>query len=462
MIQIYNSLTRGKTPLKPRTPGKIGIYVCGITAYDYCHLGHARMLIVFDIVTRYLRSQNYQVTYVRNITDIDDKIIQRAAEQNINWQDLVTKFVEAAHEDEKKLHILPPDIEPFATQHIAEMQNIIDKLLQKNIAYIGNNGDVYFKVAQFPEYGKLSKQDIHSLKAGARVNIENEKENPLDFVLWKQAKPGEPFWSSPWGNGRPGWHIECSAMSGKYLGESFDIHGGGFDLQFPHHENEIAQSECANDCELASIWMHNGFVRVNEEKMSKSLGNFLTIRDLLKTHHPEALRFIVATSHYRSPLDFSEDLLTQAANSLQRFYQALRGLTLEKATEAQNTVFEKDFHEAMADDFNTPQALAVLFDLANEINRLKLSDTIYAASLGLLLIRLGQILGMLFESPEHFFHTGTATDSISAEKIEALIQERQQARQNKDWARADAIRDELLAHHIALEDLATETVWRRV
>lgn len=460
MLHIFNSLTRQKEIFKPMKPNHIGLYVCGITVYDYCHIGHARMFITFDMVTRYLRSQGYQVNYVRNITDIDDKIIKRAEEQGIEWHELTEKFIQAMYEDEKALHVLHPDIEPKATDHIPEMVAHIQLLIDKGFAYVASNGDVYFHVEKFKEYGKLSHQDIEGLRSGARIEISEAKQDPLDFVLWKLAKPNKPFWPSPWGNGRPGWHIECSAMSSKYLGKTFDIHGGGFDLQFPHHENEIAQSECAYGCTFVNLWMHNGFVQINEEKMSKSLNNFFTVREVLQKYHPEAIRYFMVASHYRSPVNYSEESLQNANAALQRFYQTLRDLNLNASIqELKDSSYEKAFVEAMNDDFNTPIALSVLFDLATEINKLKLVDLSSAQTHGALLVRLAHILGILFEEPILFLQGDQ--DEAFAKKIDALIQDRENARKSKNWARADEIRKELKDLNIILEDGASETVWRR-
>ncbi|MBP8024747.1 MAG: cysteine--tRNA ligase, partial [Chromatiaceae bacterium] len=367
MLQIHNSLTRHKADFVPLEPGKVRLYVCGMTVYDLCHLGHARVMVVFDVVYRYLQHLGYEVTYVRNITDIDDKIITRANERGEAFADLTARFIQAMHEDAAALGVLPPSAEPRATAHIAEILAMIQTLIAKGHAYAADNGDVYYAVASFPGYGRLSGKDPAELRAGSRVEPDEAKRDPLDFALWKAAKLGEPAWESPWGPGRPGWHIECSAMSTCCLGNHFDIHGGGADLQFPHHENEIAQSEGATGEPFVNIWMHNGFVRVNEEKMSKSLGNFFTVREILARYRPEEVRYFILTSHYRSPLNYDEEHLEQARGALTRFYTALRGLPI--AAPVGGEALRARFAAAMDDDFNTPEALAALFDLAREINR---------------------------------------------------------------------------------------------
>lgn len=456
MLQIYNSLTRRKAPFQPLEPGTVSMYVCGITVYDYCHLGHARFLVVFDIVARYLRHLGYRVKYVRNITDIDDKIIRRAGENGEPIEHLTGRFIEAMHEDERALGVLPADEEPRATAHVEQMLALIQTLVDKDHAYQADNGDVCYRVASFPDYGKLANKNLDDLRAGARVEINEGKRDPLDFVLWKRAKPGEPSWPSPWGDGRPGWHIECSAMSTCCLGEQFDIHGGGMDLQFPHHENEIAQSRGAGHA-FANIWMHNGFIQVDEEKMSKSLGNFFTIRQVLEHFQPEVVRYFLLASHYRSPLNYSQENLENARASLSRLYTALRGLAEAEAA-ATPSEFAGRFHQAMADDFNTPEALAALFDLAREINRQRDSAPQEAAQLGAELRQLGGLLGVLEQSPEAFLQAGS---SLSDGEIQALIEERATARRHRDFARADQIRDELAAAGILLEDAAGNTTWRR-
>lgn len=457
MLTIYNSLTRKKEPFRPITPGKVRMYVCGMTVYDYCHLGHARVMVVFDCIVRYLRWRGFDVTYVRNITDIDDKIIRRANELGIPIQQLTAKFIQAMHEDERALGCLPPDLEPKATQSIPQIIAMIQTLLDRGYAYLGDNGDVYYAVSKFQAYGKLSGKNLEELRAGARVEIAEAKHDPLDFVLWKRAKPGEPAWDSPWGPGRPGWHIECSAMSTSCLGAHFDIHGGGADLQFPHHENEIAQSEGATGKPFVNYWLHVGFVRIDQEKMSKSLGNVFTIRELLKTYPGEVLRFFILTSHYRSPLDYSEESLAQARAGLVRFYTALRGLPEASEGEA-GEGFRQRFIDAMDDDFNTPEALAVLFDLTKEINRLKSEFPKQAAEFGATLKTLAGVLGLLQETPEAFLKGKT---ELSADEIERLIEQRNQARKAKDWATADRIRAQLGTHGIVLEDTPKGTLWRR-
>ena len=431
------------------------MYVCGMTVYDYCHIGHARVMVVFDTVARYLRHSGYQLTYVRNVTDIDDKIIQRANDNGESFAALTERFIDAMHEDERALSVLPPDIEPKATQSIADIIGMISTLIAKDFAYVGSNGDVFYAVNRFSGYGKLSGKNIDDLNAGERVDVDNAKRDPLDFVLWKMAKPGEPYWESPWGNGRPGWHIECSAMSTCCLGNHFDIHGGGMDLQFPHHENEIAQSEGATGETFVNYWMHNGFVRVNEEKMSKSLGNFFTVREVLKQYRPEIIRFFILSSHYRSPLNYSDEQLDEAGVALTRLYTALRGVAIvDTAIDAD---FRQRFEQAMDDDFNTPVALAVLFDLARELNKAD-DKTVLAATLK----QLAAILGLLQDNPEDFLKGGAGQGGLGEAEIEQLIQARKAAKANKDWAQADAIRDQLKAQGIVLEDVAGgNTIWRR-
>jgi len=455
MLKIYNTLTRSKQEFIPRQPGKVGMYVCGMTVYDYCHIGHARVMVVFDTVARYLRHSGYELTYVRNVTDIDDKIIQRANDNGEEFTALTERFITAMHEDEQALAVLPPDIEPRATRSIASIINMIQKLLEREYAYIGSNGDVFYAVNRFQGYGKLSGKNIEDLNAGERVDVDNAKRDPLDFVLWKMAKPGEPYWDSPWGQGRPGWHIECSAMSTCCLGNHFDIHGGGMDLQFPHHENEIAQSEGATGEPFVNYWMHNGFVRVNEEKMSKSLGNFFTVREVLKQYRPEVIRFFILSSHYRSPLNYSDEHLDEAGVALTRLYTALRGVEIVDA-DIDND-FKQRFEQAMDDDFNTPVALAVLFDLARELNKAE-DKSMLAATLK----RLAAILGLLQDDPESFLKGGAGQGGLAEADIEQMIEARKTAKANKDWAQADSIRDQLKAQGIVLEDVAGgHTIWRR-
>ena len=454
MLHIYNSLTRKKEEFKPLSPGKIGLYVCGITVYDQCHLGHARSMVAFDVIVRYLRSIGYDVNYVRNITDIDDKIIIRANERSIPIDELTAKYIKAMHEDTAALGVLPPDSEPRATAHIPSIIDLIQRLIEKEVAYVSDNGDVCFEVARFKEYGKLSNKNLDELVAGSRVEITKEKRSPLDFVLWKTAKPGEPSWSSPWGDGRPGWHIECSAMAMHELGEQFDIHGGGLDLQFPHHENEIAQSEAASGKHFARYWMHAGLLQINHEKMAKSTGNFLTIAEVLQQNNPEVIRYFLLSSHYRSPLNYTEETLQLAEKGLGRLYQAIREFDLSCHDGQEiNLDWLARFNDAMDDDFNTPVALSVLFDLSREIN--KANDIKLAATLKQLAGRLGLLQG----SPVEFFKIGVNENEQS--RIEQLIAERKAARINKNWARSDEIRNQLLSEGIELEDSAEGTIWRR-
>ncbi len=462
MLEIYNSLTREKVPFVPIEPGRVRMYVCGMTVYDLCHLGHARVMVVFDVVYRYLRALGLEVTYIRNITDIDDKIIRRAEERGEPIGDLTERFITAMHEDAEALGILPPTQEPRATAHMDEILEMIETLIAKGHAYRADNGDVYYSVGSFEGYGKLSGKDPADLRAGARVEVGEAKRDPLDFALWKAAKPGEPAWASPWGPGRPGWHIECSAMSTCALGNHFDIHGGGADLQFPHHENEIAQSEGATGEPFVNLWMHNGFVRVNEEKMSKSLGNFFTVREILERYRPEEVRYFILTSHYRSPLNYDDEHLDNARGALTRFYTALRGLPGSPRPEGTDT-FRERFNAAMDDDFNTPEALAVLFDLVREINRVREDDPPRAAALGAELRALGGILGILQADPEAYLRgEGLASaGGLADAEIEGLIAERIAARKARDWSRADAIRDRLAAAGILLEDTPAGTTWRR-
>jgi cysteinyl-tRNA synthetase len=459
MLQIHNSLTRRKETFQPIEPGKVRMYVCGMTVYDYCHLGHARVMVVFDVVYRYLRALGYEVTYVRNITDIDDKIIRRAAEAGEPMAALTERFISAMHEDSEALGILPPSDEPRATAHMDEILSMVETLIEKELAYVADNGDVYYAVGRFAGYGKLSGKDPQELRAGARVDIDEAKRDPLDFVLWKSAKPGEPSWDSPWGPGRPGWHIECSAMSTCALGNHFDIHGGGADLQFPHHENEIAQSEGATGETFVNVWMHNGFVRVNEEKMSKSLGNFFTVREILQRFRPEEVRYFILTSQYRSPLNYDDEHLENARAALTRLYTALRGLPNVEPAGAES--FTERFFAAMDDDFNTPEALAVLFDLVREINRVRADDPVAAAGAAAQLRRLGGVLGILQEDPEVYLRGQASDDGLGDGEIESLIQARIAARAAKDWAEADRIRALLTDAGIVLEDGPTGTIWRR-
>jgi len=461
-LTIYNSLSRQKEPFVPIDPGVVRLYVCGMTVYDYCHLGHARVMVVFDTVVRFLRHLGYQVTYVRNITDIDDKIIKRALEKGETIGALTNRFIDAMHEDEDALGVLRPDIEPRATQSIPEMIAMIQALVDRGYAYVGSNGDVFYAVQKFAGYGLLSGKNLDDLRAGERVAVEEAKRDPLDFVLWKMAKPGEPAWDSPWGSGRPGWHIECSTMSTRYLGAHFDIHGGGMDLQFPHHENEIAQSEGATGRRFVNVWMHNGFVRVREEKMSKSLGNFFTVRDVLQGYRPETVRFFILNSHYRSPLNYSDENLDEANAALRRLYTALRGAPM--VSPKVDETYCRRFDEAMNDDFNTPEAIAVLFDLARDVNRHREIDPDEAVLLISTLRKLGGVLGLLQSEPVEFLQAaGGPVEAVgpSPELIQAKIDERLAARKTKDWAAADRIRDELKGHGVLLEDTPGGTVWRR-
>lgn len=462
MLHIYNTLTRQKELFKPLQPGKVSMYVCGMTVYDLCHIGHARMLAVFDMVARYLRFTGYEVKYVRNITDIDDKIIKRANENHEPYTALTERMINAFHQDTAAISVLPVTVEPRATEYIPHMIKLIATLIDKGYAYIGDNGDVLYAVNQFKTYGELAHQDLDKLRSGARVAVSEVKKDPLDFVLWKLAKPGEPQWDSPWGAGRPGWHIECSAMAMDCLGEQFDIHGGGFDLTFPHHQNEIAQSEAATGRKFVNIWMHNGFIQINQEKMSKSLNNFFTLRDVLNEYPAEIVRYFLLASHYRSPINYSTESLESAKAALERFYTALRGLDIHTAQidSKQKLInsYQLRFEQAMNDDFNTPEALAVLFDLVRDMNRARDENIELANQLGALLKHLAEVLGILQQTPEKFLQAGT--QAIEVEKIESLIAARNSARKNKAWAEADRVRDELLALGITLEDTASGTLWR--
>lgn len=458
-LQIYNSLTRSKQVFTPIEPGKVRMYVCGMTIYDYCHIGHARMMMSFDIVYRWLKALGYEVTYVRNITDIDDKIIRRAGENGETISSLTERFTQYMHEDTQALGILPPDHEPRATEYVQEMLELIGKLERNGLAYQSDDGDVNYSVRDFEGYGKLSGKSLDDLRAGERVDINTGKRDPLDFVLWKSAKPEEPEeakWPSKWGVGRPGWHIECSAMSSKLLGDHFDIHGGGADLQFPHHENEIAQSEGASHHPFVNYWMHNGFVRVDNEKMSKSLGNFFTIRDVLQTYDAEVLRFFIVRSHYRSPLNYSDAHLNDARSALTRLYTALKDVDVQEGPVDWKEAHAVRFAKAMNDDFNTPEAVAVLFDLANEVNRT------HSPEMARQLKALGGVLGLLERDPRQFLKGNGSIDAGEEEWIERQIQARLEARKAKDFATADRIRGELLEKGIVLEDRpGGKTEWRR-
>ncbi|MCL2899582.1 cysteine--tRNA ligase [Brenneria tiliae] len=460
MLKIFNTLSRQKEEFKPIHAGQVGMYVCGITVYDLCHIGHGRTFVAFDVVARYLRYLGYSLKYVRNVTDIDDKIIKRAAENGESCDQLTTRMIAEMHADFDALNILRPDEEPRATHHIAEIIELVEALIARRHAYVASNGDVMFSVATARGYGALSRQDLDQLQAGARVEITEVKHNPMDFVLWKKSKPGEPHWSSPWGEGRPGWHIECSAMNCKQLGEHFDIHGGGSDLMFPHHENEIAQSTSAHDGPYVNYWMHSGMVMVDREKMSKSLNNFFTVRDVLAYYDPETVRYFLMSGHYRSQLNYSEENLKQARSALERLYTALRGT--DGSVEAQGgEIFEARFREAMDDDFNTPEAYSALFDMARDINRLKTEDPHAANQLASALRKLAKVLGLLEQDPEVFLQSGAQTDDAEVREIEGLIKQRKDARQAKDWALADQARDRLNEMGIILEDGPQGTTWRR-
>ncbi|KFB89434.1 cysteine--tRNA ligase [Serratia grimesii] len=460
MLKIFNTLSRQKEEFKPIHAGKVGMYVCGVTIYDLCHIGHGRTFVAFDVVARYLRYLGYSLNYVRNVTDVDDKIIRRATENGESCDQLTTRMLAEMHADFDSLLIERPDIEPRATQHIAEIIEITQRLIDRDHAYVASNGDVMFSIDSDPQYGLLSRQDLDQLQAGARVEIDDVKRNPMDFVLWKMSKPGEPSWESPWGAGRPGWHIECSAMNGKQLGTHFDIHGGGSDLMFPHHENEIAQSSCAHDGPYVNYWMHSGMVMIDKEKMSKSLDNFFTIRDVLGYYDAETVRYFLMSGHYRSQLNYSEENLKQARTALERLYTALRG-TDANAQPAGGEVFETRFREAMDDDFNTPEAYSALFDLAREVNRLKAEDLNAANGLAAELRKLAKVLGLLQQEPELFLQSGAQADDAEVAEIEALIKQRNDARKAKDWALADAARDRLNEMNIVLEDGPQGTTWRR-
>lgn len=461
MIRIYNTLSQRKEEFRPIEPGKVRMYVCGMTVYDYCHLGHARVLVAFDVITRYLRQRGYEVHYVRNITDIDDKILRRADENGEPYHELTGRMIQAMHEDEARLGVLSPDDEPRATAYIDEIIAMIHKLISAGHAYAADNGDVYFAVDSFDGYGKLSKKKLEDLLAGARVDVQEAKRSPADFALWKAAKAGEVSWPSPWGDGRPGWHIECSAMSTSCLGDTFDIHGGGPDLLFPHHENEIAQSECATGHTFVHTWMHAGAIRVNKEKMSKSLGNFFTIREIMETYPAEVVRYFLVSSHYRSQVDYSEENLAEAGRTLTRLYHALRGIVPAKAADVPESGHDQRFAEAMDDDFNTAGAIAVLHAVANEINQHRRDgreeDAKRSAAV---LVRLGGVLGLLQQDPEAFFQADTGGE-LRAGDIEALIQARTDARKAKDFAEADRIRDHLAEKGIILDDAREGTSWRR-
>ena len=495
MLRIYNTLTRTKEELRPIEPGHVRMYVCGMTVYDYCHVGHARVLVAFDVVARYLRAIGYRVTYVRNITDIDDKIIARANENGEDFGALTRRFIEFMHEDCRALGVLDPDMEPRATAYIEPIVSMVERLIGNGAAYRGANGDVYYDVSAFPAYGALSDRRTEDLRSGARVEVDEAKDDPLDFVLWKSSKPGEPSWDSPWGPGRPGWHIECSAMSTTCLGQHFDIHGGGMDLKFPHHENEIAQSEAATGCKFVNVWMHNGFVRIDDEKMSKSLGNFFTLRSVLEHYSAETVRFFMLSSHYRSPLNYSEDHLRQADASVRRLYTALRGFDGRRVEPDEEWLAR--FRGAMDDDFNTPEAISVLFDLAHEIHRARESareseresvgksagesaggsagksvresagrsagesESVRADTLAGTLRALGGMLGLLGADADAWLRGESVGGGPDDDEIEAMIAKRTEARSRRDWTEADRLRDALATAGVVLEDGAQGTVWRR-
>jgi len=455
MLKIYNTLARDKQVFTPLQPGKVRMYVCGMTVYDYCHLGHARVMVIFDVVQRWLRASGYDVTYVRHITDIDDKIIKRAQENKESTAALTERFIHAMDEDATALGVQKPDAEPRATEYVPGMLDMISLLQSRGYAYQATDGDVNYAVRKFDGYGKLSGKSLEDLRAGERVAVDAAKQDPLDFVLWKRAKPGEPAWESPWGAGRPGWHIECSVMSGALLGKQFDIHGGGQDLQFPHHENEIAQSEGAHGGTFVNYWMHNGFVRIDNEKMSKSLGNFFTVREILKKYDAEVVRFFIIRAQYRSPLNYSDVHLDDAKQGLTRLYTALKGVSADAGDIDWNNAYALRFKAALDDDFNTPEAVAVLFDLAGELNKSQ-----SAADAGLLKSLAG-VVGLLQREPEAFLQAGPAEDGWTPERIEAAIVARAVAKKAKQFAEADRIRDELKAAGVVLEDSAAGTTWRR-
>jgi len=460
MLQLHNTLTNSKQEFVPIEAGKIRMYVCGMTVYDYCHIGHARVMVSFDVITRYLRHRGFEVEYVRNITDVDDKIIKRAAENGETPDQLTERFIAAMHEDERALNVLPPSQEPRATGHMQAIIDMVEVLIAKGFAYAADNGDVYYRVDKFESYGALTNRKLEDMRAGARVEVGDSKENPMDFVLWKAAKEGEVSWASPWGEGRPGWHIECSAMTKCCLGDHFDIHGGGPDLPFPHHENEIAQSEAANGTKFVNYWLHAGAVRVNKEKMSKSLGNFFTIREVLAKYPAEVVRYLLTASHYRSQIDYSEDSLVEAQSGLERLYTALQDVPVAEAPELQGE-FVGRFNAAMDDDFNSREALAVLFDMAREVNKLKRDDVDSASALASQLKALGNIMGLLMQNPADFLRGEASDGDLTDSEIDDLMAQRNQAKVDRDFARADAIRDELKNQGVVLEDSREGTRWRR-
>ena len=460
MLKIYNTLSRQKEEFKPIHAGQVGMYVCGITVYDLCHIGHGRTFVAFDVVARYLRYVGYQLKYVRNITDIDDKIIKRANQNGESIETLTNRMIAEMHNDFAALGILPPDLEPRATRHIDEIIELVGRLIERKHAYVADNGDVMFDVMSDKDYGVLSRQDLEQLQAGARVEVADVKRNPMDFVLWKMSKADEPAWNSPWGNGRPGWHIECSAMNCKQLGTHFDIHGGGSDLMFPHHENEVAQSTCAHDGPYVNYWMHSGMVMVDREKMSKSLDNFFTVRDVLQHYDAETVRYFLMSGHYRSHLNYGEDNLNQARAALERLYTALRH-TDASATAAGGEEFEARFRTAMDDDFNTPEAYSVLFDMAREVNRLKTEDKASADALAAKLRQIANVLGILQQDPEQFLQSGAQVNDDEVAEIEHWVKARSDARAAKDWAQADVARDKLNELGVIVEDGPQGSSWRR-
>ena len=452
MLSIYNTLNNKKEIFKSIEPYKVKIYVCGMTVYDFCHIGHARVLIVFDMITRWFKESGYEVKYVRNITDIDDKIIKKANEENVDYSTITDKFIKEMDYDANQLGVISPTLEPKATEYIEEMIKMIEKLISKGFAYHAENGDVFYAVSKFNDYGKLSGKSLEDLIAGSRVDLDKFKQHDNDFVLWKSAKPKEPSWDSPWGKGRPGWHIECSTMSNKILGKNFDIHGGGQDLQFPHHENEIAQSEAVNDCQMANYWIHNGFVKIDDEKMSKSLGNFFTIRSVLERYQPEVIRFFILKAHYRSPLNFSKQNLEESKQALTKLYLSIRNFKKDKAFDINwDSKFPSSFKKSLDDDFNTPEAIALLFELALKVNKDK---NVEDANL---LIKLGNILGILSHNAETFLKNDINNDI----DIEGVIKKRNEAKASKDYKTADELREYLLENNILIEDTPTGTVWRK-
>ncbi|KPA12156.1 Cysteinyl-tRNA synthetase [Candidatus Magnetomorum sp. HK-1] len=466
-IFIYNSLSRKKEPFEPLTPGKVQMYVCGPTVYDDAHIGHARSVVVFDMIVRYLKKRDFELTYIRNFTDIDDKIIQRAQTLNIQTDALAQKYIDAFNRDMDALFVQHPDKEPKATSHISDIIQLVETLIQKNHAYVVE-GDVYFSVTSFDDYGILSGRKLEDMEAGARVDVDKRKKNPHDFALWKSVKPGEPFWESPWGPGRPGWHIECSAMSMKFLGKSFDIHGGGKDLIFPHHENEIAQSQAANDCHYAKYWVHNGFVNINREKMSKSLGNFVLIKDLVEQYPPEAIRLFLLTSHYRSPIDFNEQAMHDSVSALNKLYAALERLEAFPPESGSGDLWQR-FCDAMDDDFNSAQAIGFLFEAVRNLNRLldnpkKISEKqkLDIPQTHTDILKIGEVLGLFHQTAEEYEESQKKrlSKGKDSSEIDQLIAERVQARKDKNWARADEIRTQLTDMGIAIEDRADGTSWK--